>query len=170
MKTRPRLLPWLLALTTAGCSTMATINTRDGRVFEGRINSSDGRAVYIGPSNAPVARSEIVEIDHPGNGVLITGVSLTAYGILNAAYVFGQAEYYEDPDAARVISLTPAVVGLGLAIWGSTVYVRSTNAARGPTPPAKVPPAKAQPAFTLVPVLAPGQAGPMVGGAFAARF
>jgi len=64
-----------VCIALSGCGTMAEIRMADGRILEGKIRGGDLDAIYLGESHVRVPRKDIVDIDHPGNGAAITGLS-----------------------------------------------------------------------------------------------
>lgn len=148
---------------TSGCGTMAEVRMADGRVLEGKIRGGDVDAIYLGESRVRVPRKDIVDIDHPGNGAAITGISLVVYGILNGFYVTSQLDNEEDlfinETWTSVVGFSPAIVGLGLVIWGGIVWLGSTGAAEERTQPVSV-----------APLLVPSRDGNIYGGTLTMRF
>jgi RNase P/RNase MRP subunit p29 len=119
--------------TSLGCGTAATI-TRKNRTDEGRIVRSTSTSVIIdnGAGERSIPREEITDIDHPGNAVAVVGAVLLGYGILNIAVAASHCE--EKGGAFCTGVFIPAAAGLGMSIWGLTVWSRSTRAVREPGP------------------------------------
>lgn len=119
-------LPMLLAVVT-GCSTSATITPRFGSPFDAKIVSGDREFVYVegpgGPQTIP--RSDIADIDHPGNVAAVIGGVVGAYGVANIAV--GAPECEKQGPAFCVGVFTPAAVGLSVMIWGIATYVGSVS-------------------------------------------
>jgi hypothetical protein len=118
-----------LAALAMGCSTSATISLRSAPQVEGKIVSADTESVYVKTEQGtqPVDRSQITDIDHPGNVAGTIGAVVTAYGVVNA--VIG-APNCEKGGAAYCIGVfTPAAIGLPLMIWGFTTWSLSKDAA-----------------------------------------
>jgi hypothetical protein len=75
----------LAVLLFANCSSTATIERRSGDPIEARIDRSDSEKLYLTSANDEhftVDRSDIVDIDHPGNVRIITGMACAALGTL----------------------------------------------------------------------------------------
>jgi hypothetical protein len=146
-----------------GCGTTAEIRMVDGRILEGKIHKGDAEAIYIGDSLIRVPRKDIVDIDHPGNGAAITGASLVLYGMLNGFYVMSQFNNDErlfiNETWTSVVAFSPAVVGLGLTIWGSAVWLGSTGAAK-----------EGLQHVSVAPLVVPSNQGTLYGGVLALSF
>lgn len=122
----------LAGIFTAHCGTTALISKKGGETIEGKIIGNDSENVYIqtmGPA-APIKKIEITDIDHPGNGVLITGLGILAYGAANIAV--GSKECASQGASFCMGVFTPAVVGLGMSIWGYVVWSGSGSNATDP--------------------------------------
>jgi hypothetical protein len=79
-----------------------------------------------------IPRSEIKDIDHPGNVAATLGALLVALGVLDI--VFG-APSCKDKGTAFCVSLfAPSVLGSGLTLYGGIVHSRSVSAASGEGP------------------------------------
>ena len=154
-----------VCIASSGCGTMAEVRMADGRILEGKIRGGDNDAIYIGESRVRVPRKDIVDIDHPGNGAAITGISLVAYGILNGLYVTSKLDNENEENLfinktwTSLVGFSPAIVGLGLAIWGGMVWLGSTGAAEERTQPVSV-----------APLLVPSREGNIYGGTLTMRF
>lgn len=120
------------AVFSLNCGTTAVISKKGGESIEGKILGNDKENVYIQTyaQPAPIKKAEITDIDHPGNGVLITGVILTAYGILNIAV--GASKCSSEGASFCTGVFTPAAVGLGMGIWGYVVWSGSVSNATEP--------------------------------------
>jgi hypothetical protein len=127
----------LCASFAAGCSTTATITRKGGQVDEAIIARSTSSSVMVetGAGERPIPRDEITDIDHPGNVHAVIGSLLLAYGILNISVGASQCDRRGAAFCTGVF--TPAAVGLGMTIWGHTVWSRSNGAGRpsGPRGP-----------------------------------
>ncbi len=162
----------MLALAT-GCN--AEVRTQDGALTRGTITASDRDTLHmvdgvkIGPAESPtdasaseparfsratVDRAEVVDIDHPGNVLMVTGGALTAYFTIVTLGIAlsdppppepesscesphgGPACFDLDLDtrATTRMSLGVAVTGIGvglaLGVTGLVQYTRSVSAAR----------------------------------------
>lgn len=123
-------LPILVLI--AGCGTSATLNLRDGRNIEGKIIGSTSSTISVEGQTEPivVSRSEVADIDHPGNVAATIGGVLTAYGIANIATGYEQCERSGNGAYCTGVFL-PALLGLSLTTYGSVVWVESTRNAEG---------------------------------------
>lgn len=115
------------------CGTTAVISKKGGEKIEGVILGNDKENVYVQTYGqpSPIKKSEITDIDHPGNGVLVTGIILTAYGILNIAV--GAPKCSAEGASFCTGVFTPAAVGVGMSIWGYVVWSGSVNSATDPS-------------------------------------
>jgi hypothetical protein len=116
----------LLALT--GCSTSATITRRFGSPRDAKIVGSDSENVYVetlGGRDA-IPRSEITDIDHPGNVAAVIGGIVAAYGAANIAVGVPQCEKQGAAFCTGVF--IPAVVGVSVMTWGLGTYGSSVSA------------------------------------------
>jgi hypothetical protein len=105
-----------------GCSTTATVSRRSGPPIEGQIKggSPNTIAVDTGGGEVVVPRSDITEVDHPGNVHTLIGGLLLGYGVLNIAVGAPECENRpKDERTAYCIGVfTPAVLGASIMIWG----------------------------------------------------
>ncbi len=135
----------LVALVAPACSTTAAIRRNSGPNYEASIVRSDADAIYVRGGNGAlyrVPRADVAEIDHPGNGLLVTGLASLAFGAIIMA---GGLD--ADRDDRRTVGLVYGVPGLTMALVGGVLYSGSTAAARA---------FERAPAYTL-PVHAPGR-------------
>ncbi|MFP2931948.1 hypothetical protein ACLESO_43635 [Pyxidicoccus sp. 3LG] len=134
MPTKPTVA--LLTL-LCGCSSTARISRINGEPIEARIHRSNNETLFLrtewGPDVA-LPRSEVVDIDHPGNGVAVAGGILSAYGALNIAA--GLETCSELGGAYCVGTFLPAAIGVPMLIWGLTTWGNSTSAAANNSKPA----------------------------------
>ena len=76
----------LVLLTFLGaCVSTATIRRRSGPTIEACIDRSDQDKVYVSATDGKhyaVDRSDIVDMDHPGNVVMTTGLVYASIGLL----------------------------------------------------------------------------------------
>ena len=125
----------LSSLALSGCGTSATIHTiYPGKSHEAQILRSTASELIVwtpeGPR--PIPRSEITDIDHPGDAGAVVGTLLLLFGVLNATTGLGSCA---EP-GERFICLGSysgyALIagGLGMTIFGGVVYQRSRRAAR----------------------------------------
>ena len=119
--------------TSLGCGTSAIITRKNG-TDEGRIVRSTSTSVIVdtGAGERSIPRDQITDVDHPGNVVAVIGAVLLGYGLLNIAV--GASHCEEKGGAFCTGVFAPAVVGLGMGIWGVSVWGRSTRAVREPGP------------------------------------
>lgn len=117
----------------AGCATTATISRRNGGRDEAALVGGTSTSIMVdtGAGQRSISREDIVDIDHPGNVHAVVGALLLAYGILNISVGAPQCEARGGAFCAGVF--TPAAVGLGMGIWGLSVWGKSTSAARKTT-------------------------------------
>jgi hypothetical protein len=120
----------LCASLFAGCGTTATIYRKSGQQDEATIlrGSSSSVMVDTGAGERPIPREDITDIDHPGNVHATIGAVLLAYGILNIAV--GSSQCQSKGAAFCTGVFLPATLGLGMSIWGLTIWSRSSTAAR----------------------------------------
>jgi hypothetical protein len=135
----------VVALAACGCGTTATIERlhRDGGDIEGHIVASDRENLYIENEgrHATIPRSEIVDIDHPGNVAGLIGTLLSLYGVANVAVGLPLCDSRGAGFCTGVF--LPLTGGVALAIWGFSTYAASASAAnfkRAPRGPGFSPP------------------------------
>lgn len=114
-----------LLILVAGCGSTADVFMKDGTLVQGEITSGNRNTIYVNADGEEVTvpRSQIKDIDHPGNGVATVGLILGAYGALNIAV--GASKCHEEGKAFCTAVFVPAAVGValatyGLAVWGSS--------------------------------------------------
>ena len=122
-----------IAALATGCGSSATLTLRDGQTIEGIIRASSSENVYVTKFGdvKRVPRSEIADIDHPGNVAATIGGVVTAYGIANIIIGMPTCERTENPAYCAGVVL-PAVLGLGLVTYGVSVWAESTRNAEAP--------------------------------------
>jgi hypothetical protein len=136
----PKKLIVTMLILLCGCSTTATISRANGRELEGKIVGSNSGAIFVeteGDSTLRVPRSEITDIDHPGNTAAVVGGFLGAYGILNIATGASGCSDYGAAYCTGVF--LPATLGASMLLWGLTMWGDSTGAAARPPSPHSVP-------------------------------
>jgi hypothetical protein len=130
--------PTLVLLTVlCGCSTMAKVSLVDGRRLDARIRQSDRENVVVETKAGwlvPIPRSEISDIDHPGNGAAVAGLLVGAYGVLNVASGLDTCDRAPVPEVSCAAVFLPLTVGVGMLLWGATTWFGSTQAAASPEP------------------------------------
>lgn len=150
----------LSSLLICGCSTTATISRVNGRELEAKIKRSTPGAVVVetnGGSEVSISRSDISDIDHPGNAVAVVGGLLSTYGAINIAT--GVSKCGEGGGAFCAGVFLPAAVGLPMLIWGLTTWIGSTSAASNSSSSSTaVPEAPPASAFDFTPATPGGSA------------
>lgn len=116
----------LFAFILSACGTNAIVTTRDGRALEGRIGGHDSSSLTI--NGQVVSRSDVADIDHPGNVAGILGTIAAGVGALSA---LGNCTA-----EARAESSTPCassglwmLTGIPIAIYGWVVHSESVDRA-----------------------------------------
>jgi hypothetical protein len=150
------------AFVLAACGTSATITRGDGMSVEGWIRGGTADAVIVDSRVGPrreIPRSEIAEIDHPGNVHLLVGGITLGYGGLIVAAGASQCGEMDGVDCAALF--VPAVVGAAIAAWGLVTWTGSKDAAadrsmrrlpaKKPPPTAAVPPTEPAPSDAAPP-------------------
>lgn len=136
MRAPPALLAALIAC--AGCSTTATIHRRSGPPVEAKILGGTPDAIVIrtwGNRGDTIPRSEILDIDHPGNVHAVAGGALTGYGAFNIAVgaptCTNRGEFGSDAEQYAFCAgvFAPLTVGSLMLLWGWLTHDASTGAA-----------------------------------------
>lgn len=112
----------------AGCGNSATIQARFGSI-EGRIVAGDKENVYVEQASGltrTIPKSDIVDVDHPGNVAATIGGVVTAYGVANIA--IGSPQCEKEGAAYCVGVFLPATLGVSLLTYGLGTYIGSTSA------------------------------------------
>jgi hypothetical protein len=142
----------LASILICGCSTSASISRIDGRDIQGKIQRSTSDAVVVatrGGTEVSVPRSEITDIDHPGNAIAVLGGLVGAYGALNIAV---GAPTCSDTSAAYCVGVAlPAAAGAAMLIWGLSTWLGSTDAAGSDSSAGTVPEVPPASAFDFSP-------------------
>lgn len=152
-----------LAVVLGGCGTTATVSRVNAPAMEGRIVSSDQRAIYVQTAGDtfPIARDEISDIDHPGNVAATIGAIVTGYGIANIAV---GAENCDRQGAAYCTGVfLPAAIGLPIMAYGLGTWINSVRSA-GPRKD------KTEPSIAIVPTVSVDKKNEYVGVSAAVRF
>lgn len=170
-----------LALLTAGtsCTTTAQVARRSGPDEVGWIARSDEGALYIDEDGTGrtvrIAREDVRDVDHPGNGLMVAGgILLGLWGLLmiNTNFRHGliDAGNLRGSDAAGGLPVTVGLVVPGALMFsiGALKYGQSKRAAarfedatgrqQGSTDPAAPPPGvmpAGHPVSTAVPAERP---------------
>ena len=144
-------VPPLVALLLCGCSTTATISRTNGGSLEAKIQRSTANTLVVqtdSGSEARISRSEITDIDHPGNATAVVGGLLGIYGGINIA---AGAPLCAEKGASFCTGVfLPAIIGSSMLIWGLTTWANSSSAASPSNPnssSSKVPEAPQTSAF-----------------------
>lgn len=151
-----RLVPVVLFVVAASCSTTATVLTRDRRTTEASIIGGDRDVLLLRNPyglESIVRRREVMDIDHPGNvmallGGLVLGSAGMNLGVLGSLCASGSSVSNCTPIFATMGTM--AAAGAGMFIWGLWVWLTSKNAVADSTenPPVPMP---AEPALPAAP-------------------
>jgi hypothetical protein len=123
----------LVSCAAFGCSTTATITRISGPPIEASIEGGSPSSIVL-EGGAVVSRNDIRDVDHPGNVHAVVGGVILGYGLLNiaaAASTCGDSGEFVskgEQNAFCVGMVTPALVGLGMTIWGLVVNSESKSA------------------------------------------
>jgi hypothetical protein len=151
-------------LILAGCSTTATIHRSDGYMLEGRIKGGTPSSIIVDPrigERQEIPRSQVVDIDHPGNvHALIGGIVFGIGGISAGTTCSDINDNAYDRGSDCFYGVSMAIAGAAILGWGLYNWFGSTDAAgdismrhipderRGPRrglPPRKTPPREEPP-------------------------
>lgn len=151
----------LASILICGCSTTAKISRINGGTIEAKIRRSTPGAVVVQTdkgSEASISRSDISDIDHPGNVAAVIGGLLSTYGAVNIAA--GAPRCAEGGGAYCTGVFLPAAVGVPMLIWGLATWIGSTSAAAASSPSSSgtVPEAPPDSAFNFSPATNGGSA------------
>ena len=115
-----------LALVT-GCGNSATISRGGARSVDAVIVGGDSENIYLdGPGGSEtVPRSEVTDVDHPGNVAAVLGGIVTAYGIVNIAV--GTPSCEKQGAAFCTGVFLPAAIGLPIMTYGIATYAGSVS-------------------------------------------
>lgn len=127
---------WCLLVAVSGCSTTATVITRDGKREETRIVGGDREVLLLQNDYGVekiVRRSEVKDIDHPGNVIAALGGTI-AGSYASALIVMGTV--CSTSGASRGSSCTilmgmsgaMTALGAGMLVWGLWTWLGSKNA------------------------------------------
>ncbi|MCU0698234.1 MAG: hypothetical protein MUC96_17145 [Myxococcaceae bacterium] len=160
---------WMLLglLPTTGCSTTATFLTRSRGNVEARIVGGDRQRLLLQSESGAelvVDRTDVVDIDHPGNVVALLGGIVTFSGMTNLGVtaVSCRSALSNRNECTASIGLMSSflAVGAGMLTWGlwtwltSRSLVPSTLETAQTVPPAPLAPEPAvPPSARLVPRL-----------------
>lgn len=117
----------LILIFIAGCSTTATIYLKDETTVVGRIERGDYSSIFL-DGGKEINRSDIHDIDHPGNSAAIGGLLLApVIGFLTfGLWMLFPTIYYGIP---------LGIGSLGWSVWGLVTWSRSKLAAAQPDEP-----------------------------------
>ena len=153
-----------LAPLVTGCGTTATISRAHMRPLEAKIVGSDDKSLQVeiaGTSETmSIARSDITDIDHPGNVAAVIGGIVTGYGIANIA--IGAPNCDRGGAAYCMGVFLPAAIGAPIFAWGLTNWLTSKGAIK--------PKSNAGPDFAIVPTASFDKKNEFIGVSASARF
>lgn len=111
----------LLVLSLGGCSYTATIHRYGGPSIEAEIIASDPNNLVVTDQRGEayeVPTRTVTEVDHPGNGWIIAGAIIAAFGLIPTLST--------DEDFSRALGGTYFGMGAGIALIGALPYIEST--------------------------------------------
>lgn len=113
-------------LGASACGSSAIVSTRQGQHYEGEIGGHDAGSLSIGGQK--VSRSDVADIDHPGNVAGILGTIAASVGVLSA---FGNcsAERRAENETPCASSGLWILTGLPIAIYGWMTHSASVERA-----------------------------------------
>lgn len=120
----------------ASCSTTATVLVRDGTRYEVQILGGDKDTLLLQSEygvEKVVRRSEVGDIDHPGNVMALVGGLIGGSGALNLVSVglmcstSGASSGSQCPLLFGMMGGT-AALGVGMFVWGLWTWLGSKNA------------------------------------------
>jgi len=120
-------------LLTLGCSTTSTIVRTREPPLEGRIVGGSNESIFVATEAGgeyEIARSDVTDVDYPGNVHAAVGAGVLGYGVLNIALGMpGCNERTGDEKFFYCAGVfTPAIIGAGLILWGLVVHEGQTSA------------------------------------------
>jgi hypothetical protein len=142
----------LASILISGCSTTASISRADGRELEAKIRRSTPGTVVVetnGGSEISIPRSDIDDIDHPGNASAVVGLLLGSWGAYNIAKAAPGCSEFGGAYCTGVF--LPAAIGVPMLIWGLSTWIGSTNAAGSSSSSNTVPEIQKDSAFNFSP-------------------
>ncbi len=84
-----RIIAICMLVFCCSCSSSARFQMNDGSVLDGKILRSTRTEIIVEGEHAQettVMRSDVYDIDHPGNGAILMGTVMVIYGSLFAAW------------------------------------------------------------------------------------
>ena len=108
-----------------GCGSSAIIHLKNGKSIEAKITDSDYESVYITAGyDKEIPRSQIVDIDHPGN-VLATIGGLFVLTGAQFWYIGSETKEYVPGAFSKGMGLISLISGGLMSIYGISVWNRS---------------------------------------------
>lgn len=99
---------------------------------EGRIVGGSRDSIFVADDQGgehEIPRSDVTDIDYPGNVHANVGAGVLAYGVLNIAVGLPDCNARTDDKAAFCTGVfLPAIIGAGMIIWGLAVHQGQTSA------------------------------------------
>jgi len=131
-----RAVAWWLVVAMSGCSTTATVITRDGKRDETRVVGGDREVLLLQNDDGAekvVRRADVKDIDHPGNVVATLG-GLIASSYASALIVSGTFCGTSGASGGSSCTLLlgtsggMTALGAGMLVWGLWAWLSSKNA------------------------------------------
>jgi hypothetical protein len=122
----------IAASCACACSTTATITNKDATRYNVAIVRSTPAELIVATSDGErgIPREQIAAIDHPGNVALVAGALMLFAGTAN---LLGVARCHANDSSGVCFGWAAggavAASGLGLTIWGASVWTASVRAA-----------------------------------------
>lgn len=114
-----------------GCSTSAVLSRGRLMDVEGKIEASDDEYIYVRTDTGikPVPKSEVTDVDHPGDGAIVVGAALATYGVINIGVGMKECEHRTGAEKTGFClgMVTPLTLGVILAAWGMAVHSGSVD-------------------------------------------
>ncbi|HEY3499981.1 MAG TPA: hypothetical protein VGK73_35070 [Polyangiaceae bacterium] len=116
-----------------GCSATSTITRVREPPIEADIVGGSPQSIFVvseGGNQYEIPRSDIAKIDYPGNVHATVGAAVLTYGIINIGFGLedcGRQTSYQAAYCTGVFA--PAVLGVGLILWGLLTHQEEVNAA-----------------------------------------
>jgi hypothetical protein len=126
MKVSSVSLSLALSLGSVACGSSAIVRTNDGRLVEGEIGGHDSSTLSIGGQR--LSRSDVADIDHPGNVAGILGTIIASVGALTALGNCTEEARAQD-DTPCASSGIWILTGLPIAIYGWVTHSASVDRA-----------------------------------------
>ncbi len=155
------LVPVVLFVMASSCSTTATVLTRDKKTVEAEIIGGDRDVLLLRNPyglESVVRRTEVRDIDHPGNVLALVGGLFAGGSALDLAVLGGVcATTSRSSSSCTTIFATmgtATAIGASLLVWGLWQWLTSKNAVTNslenpPVPiPVEPPPPTAPPPLT----------------------